>query len=344
MLGNLNEINRLLISLRELNADKQRVPVPALMRHLKARVFLGVNPIFEPIIKFSVQLGLVSVSPKGFAITDVGSELLDQNPEEFYELQPLQRDILVRKCYMDGALRAEMKDFVKSFEANEDSAAVTWSPVDSVPLGETEWLADHLLQLRVLRKEKELLVVTEEYRTTFLQFHDEGGDFSEEQLERYLKEKRLLGDMAEAFVVKYEQERLRAAGHRAESACVKPISRIRVSAGYDINSFDGKSVGMAHDRFIEVKGSGKAGVQFIWTINEMKRAEALGKNYWIYFVGEIDRKNGVVKRAPVLIQNPYHMLKTDQNFKSQTQSMLVQINSAGNLLEPAVKIRVRRGK
>jgi hypothetical protein len=344
MRGNLNEINRLLISLRELSADKQRVPAPVLLRHLKARVFLGVNPIFEPIINFSVQLGLTSVSPRGFAMTAVGIELLDQNQEELYELQPLQRDILVRKCYLDGALRAEMKNVVKLFEADEDSGTITWSPVDSLPLEMNEWLADHLLQLGVLRKEKDLLVVTEQYRTTFLQFQDEGGDFSEEQLERYLKEKRLLADMAEAFVVKYEQERLRAAGHTAESACVKQISRIRVSAGYDVNSYDGKSTGLAHDRFIEVKGSGKAGVQFIWTVNEMKRAETLGKNYWIYFVGEVDRKNGVVKRAPVLIQNPYHMLKTDKNFKAQAQSMLIQINSAGTLLQPAVKIHVRRSK
>jgi Domain of unknown function (DUF3883) len=344
MLGNLNEINRLLISLRELSADRQRVPTSMLKRHLQTRVFLGVNPNFEPIMDFSVQLGLISMTPKGIAVTATGIELLDENPEEFYELQTRQRDILMRKCYLDGVLRTEMKALVKLFEADEDSAAITWSPVDSVPLEDKEWLADHLLQLGVLRKEKGLLIVTEEYRATFLQFQDEGGDFSEEQLERYLKEKRLLADIAETYVIKYEQERLRAAGCRAEAACVKQISRVRVSAGYDINSFDGQSVGLAHDRFIEVKGSGKSGVQFIWTLNEMKKAEALDKNYWIYFVGEIDRKNGIIKRAPVLIQNPYYMFKTDKSFESQAHSMLVRINSAGMVLEPVIKIRTRRGR
>ena len=99
MVDNLNEINRLLVSLRELSADKQRVPESTLKQHLKARVFLGVNPIFEPIIEFAVQLGLTSTTAKGIALTVTGLELLDENPEEFYELRPRQCELLVRKCY-----------------------------------------------------------------------------------------------------------------------------------------------------------------------------------------------------------------------------------------------------
>jgi hypothetical protein len=109
MVGNLNELNRLLISLRELNSDKQRVSVSLLKRHLRLRVFLGTNPAFEPIIEFAVQLGLATLTHSGIALTHAGIALLAENPADFYELRPRQCALLVRKCYLDGALRKEMK-------------------------------------------------------------------------------------------------------------------------------------------------------------------------------------------------------------------------------------------
>jgi hypothetical protein len=339
MVDNLNELNRLLVSLRELSPNKQRVPVSVLTRHLRARVFLGVNPKFEPIIEFAVQLGLASSTRKGVALTQIGRDLLEENPEEFYELRPRQCALLMRKCYLDGTLRSEMKRLVAKFESENDLKPIAWSALDSEPLGDTEWLAEHLLQLGVLARKDELLVVAEEYRTTFMQFCDEGGDFTAEQHEQYLKEKRLLADIAESFVVKYEQNRLHNAGHTAESACIKKISKTRVHAGYDINSFDGQSKGLAHDRFIEVKGSGQANLRFIWSPNEMEKAKELGNKYWIYFVGQIDKKYSLVHRAPVLIQNPHVRLQTDSQFKSQPQTMLVQAVLSGAALKPAVKIR-----
>ena len=339
MVGNLNELNRLLISLRELSPNKQRVSVAMLTRHLKDRVFLGVNPIFEPIMDFAVQLGLTSSTTRGIALTPEGLEFLRENPDEFYELRPRQCALLVRKCYLDGAFRREMKEFVKKFEAESPEAPIAWSAVDSEPLGELEWIANHLLQLGVLVRQNDSLFVADLYRATIMQFGDEGGDFTEEQFERYLIEKRVLAGIAELFVVQFEQERLRSAQHAAEAACVKQISRIRVNAGYDVNSFNGRSVGLTHDRFIEVKGSGQAAVRFIWTPNEMEKAKQLGDKYWIYFVGDIDRRKGLVGRSPVLIQNPYARLQEGVVFKAEPQSMVVRANLAGTPLNPAIRIR-----
>jgi hypothetical protein len=282
---------------------------------------------------------LASSTQKGVVLTPIGWSLLEENPEEFYELRPRQCALLMRKCYLDGALRSEMKRLVAKFEVENDVKPIAWSALDSEPLGDVEWLAEHLLQLGVLTRQRELFVVAEEYRTTFMQFYDEGGDFTAEQHEQYLKEKRLLADIAESFVVKYEQNRLQNAGHKAEAACVKKISKTRVHAGYDINSFNGQSKGLAHDRFIEVKGSGQANVRFIWSPNEMEKAKKLGDKYWIYFVGQIDKKNGLVNRAPVLIQNPNDQIQKNSQFKSLPQTMLVQAILSGAMLKPAMKIR-----
>jgi hypothetical protein len=266
--------------------------------------------------------------------------MLGENREELYELQSGQQALLVRKCYLDGALRAEMKEFVKKLSAEAETSDIVWSSVDSEPFGELAWLSDHLIQLGVLASEKHLLRVTPDYKEAVSQFLDEGGDFTEEQMENYLREKRLLASIAESFALEFERKRLAERGYRLESCCVQRISKLRVNAGYDIKSFDGASKHLNHDRFIEVKGSGKVTVRFIWTRNELQKAASLGEHYWIYFVGGIDRKNRLVTREPVMIRNPHVALKSDRRFHVQPDgSILVEGNVLG--LPLVHKLRVK---
>jgi len=168
---------------------------------------------------------------------------------------------------------------VKRLSLDPATGRMMWSSLDSEPFGEIEWLSRHLVQLGVLSANEHLLVVTDHYKETISQFLDEGGDLTEEQMEKYFREKRLLADLAETFVVEFEKSRLAGAGHKLESGCVQRISKHRVNAGYDINSFDGVSKNLNHDRFIEVKGSGKPTVHFFWSQNEMQKAARLGDKY-----------------------------------------------------------------
>jgi len=332
MITNLNEINRILLALRRLCKRRNSIPRHILIDYLNGSVIMGQNPEFDPILNFTHHLGIITIRRIGIAVAPLGDELLTNNSNEFYELQPEQRTLLVRRCYLDGPLRSEMKRLVKLLHPHPSTGRMTWSSVDSEPFGEIEWLSRHLLQLGVLSSSGHLLSVTDFYRETISQFLDEGGDFTEEQMEKSLREKRLLAELAEEFVLEFEKSRLIGAGYRLESACVQRISKHRVSAGYDINSFDASSSPLKHDRFIEVKGSGKATVFFYWTQNEVKMAEKLGQKYWIYFVGGIDRKNRLVTREPVMIQNPQVHLKSDARFKIEAFTRLVEGNVCGNLL------------
>jgi hypothetical protein len=339
MIANLNEINRVLLALCRLTKRQKRIPRGILVDFLKGAVILGQNPEFDPVLDFTSRLGLIAIRRSGVSMTPFGMELLVENVAELYELQPQQRVLLVRRCYLDGPLRSEMKALVKRLSPEPLTGKLMWSSVDSEPFGEIEWLSRHLMQLGVLSADQHLLVVTEHYQETISQFLDEGGDFTEEQMEKNLREKRLLGDLAETYVVDFEKARLAKGGHRLESACVKRISKLRVNAGYDINSFDGSSKKLSHNRFIEVKGSGKPTVYFFWSQNEIQKAAKLGDKYWIYFVGGIDRKNRLVTREPFMIQNPHVRLKSDSEFRVQPNNMLVEGNFCGNLLSGKTKIK-----
>lgn len=332
MIANLNEVNRVLLTLRRLTKQRKSVSRGILIDVLKGAVILAQNPEFDPILDFTVRLGIVAVRRNDLSITPLGTELLAENVTELYELQPRQKVLLLRRCYLDGPLRPEMKMLVKSLSADPVSGRMTWSSLDSEPFGENEWISQHLVQLGVLNANQHLLVVSDHHKETISQFLDEGGDYTEEQMEKNLREKRLLADLAESFVVEFERERLAEVGHKLEAACVQRISKHRVNAGYDINSFAGPSKNLNHDRFIEVKGSGKATVFFFWTPNEMKVAEKMGDKYWIYFVGGIDKNKRLATRQPVMLQNPHARLKLDARFEIQPHNMLVKGNVCGNLI------------
>jgi hypothetical protein len=334
MITSLNEINRVLLALRRLGKRRKRIPRGILVEFLNGAVILAQNPEFDPVLDFTHRLGIILVRQNYVSITSLGMELLTENIGDLYELQPKQRILLFRRCYLDGPLRTQMKALLARMSPDPASGNMTWSSLDSEPFGEIDWLSRHLVQLGVLSANEHLLVVTDHFKETISQFLDEGGDFTEEQMEKSLREKRLLGELAETFVVEFEKTRLAGVGHKLESGCVQRISKHRVNAGYDVKSFDGLSKNLNHDRFIEVKGSGKKTVYFFWTQNEIQKATSLGEKYWIYFVGEIDRKNLFVQREPVMIQNPLACLKSDPRFQIRPNNMLVEANVCGKLIAP----------
>ena len=140
-------------------------------------------------------------------------------------------------------------------------------------------------------------------------------------------------------MLQYERSRLTAAGLRSEALCVRQISQIRVHAGYDIESFDGRSPDLSFNRFIEVKGSGQSQVRFMWSPNEIKVAERLKERYWIYFVGGIERKGRRVTREPILIQNPLLHMQQSTLYASRPNGLIVEGKTSGNLLNPPLTLK-----
>lgn len=340
MIDNLNDINRVLLGLQALEVTRSRVSRKLLLRYLSGDVIYGQNPAFEPVLDFLKSLGVISEQSDRFGITTLGRELLGENSAKAYELLPLQRSLLVRKCYLDGPFRPQAKALVKKFVLDPNTGYLTWSSIDSEPLGELEWLGFHFVQLGVVRRLQHMLVITPLYNKVFINFQDEGADFTEAQFDRVLKEKRLLGNIAESFVVQWERQRLKRSGHRLEAACVTRISKRRVNAGYDISSFDGSSHLLAHDRFIEVKGSGQTTLRFVWTPNEMQKAAALRLSYWIYFVGGIERRRRVVKREPVMLRDPHATVTASTGFTVQPEGkVLVLANISGRPLHRETQIK-----
>ena len=104
--------------------------------------------------------------------------------------------------------------------------------------------------------------------------------------EKSLIENRKLGAQAEHAIVEFEKQRLRKLGKFAQAELVKRISAINVSAGYDIESFNGDTDAIFPNRFIEVKATQGTEIRFYWSFNEIRVAKKKKNSYWIYMLRE----------------------------------------------------------
>ena len=138
-----------------------------------------------------------------------------------------------------------------------------------------------------------------------------------EELQQRQGHRRLLGEEAERFVLKFEQARLNS--HKEPEL----ISPYWADAGYDIASYDSFD-SETHDRFIEVKSF--AGTpQFYWTRNEMDTARIKREKYFLYLVD----RDLVHKRdySPIIIRNPYsNVLRNETDWNKRVDKYLIYSN------------------
>lgn len=309
------------------HADKQ-----AVIRHCEGTVIEGRMPDHEASIEYAAQIGLLEIRGKHVSITEEGSAFLELNPGKLYDLSDGQKRFLLRACYLHGPFREDCLKVLSNFSASYSKGTYRWSWVDSPALEGGEFLLEQLRELGLVAREEYWYEVNAEFVDTIATFLAEGKGFTEERFLEYLREKEEIGKIAESLVLESEAQRLRKAGHVAEAMSIRSISRLRVNAGYDIESFDGRSLGVSYDRFIEVKGAKGSKVHFFWSDNEIKVAEELGNKYWIYFQGGIDVDSMKAKNKLLTFQDPVETILNDAKFTKTPHGIIIEAALRGRIL------------
>lgn len=325
MIPYIAELNRVLITTNSLSYEITGVERGTLIEQCKSIVIEGRMPDHSDTIEFSIQIGLLEAKgKKKVLLTEAGKTFLQFNPNKNYDLSQEQKKYLIRSFFLDGVFQKQLKECFRCFVISEKKETFTWSAIDGTPFGDKIWIISHIEQLGLIRRLKTGYIVNKEYAHTVAAFINEPKGYTEAQLLEWLEEKKKLGNIAEQIVFNFEVSRLKALGHIIESTCVKMVGKLKTNAGYDIESFDGKSKGMHFDRFIEVKGSGDPKLRFVWSQNEIKVAEKLGERYWIYYQGAINRKTGTSILKPIMIQNPFYTLEKDTRLTRTPNGIVVE--------------------
>ncbi len=138
---------------------------------------------------------------------------------------------------------------------------------------------------------------------------------SQETLKKIIANQEAGGELAEEWVVKFEQERLQ---NHSLVKTIRRISLLDVAAGFDVVSFNDEA-SMKINRLIEVKSyAGK--LQFYWTKNEIKTAQLRGDKYFLYLVdrSKMDEKD----YEPEVIQNPFERVYMNEDWEREVQVYL----------------------
>jgi hypothetical protein len=301
MIEYLDEINRLLWACEALGGGK--TDLETVVGLCSSSVLRARFPNHRETIEFCSKVGIVALRGTSIVVTKLGQEFWEANPQRRYELTPEQAKLFVKTCLYTEEYRDGLEGLFGQLTADYAKEELSVSQIDDPPLKVDPRLFGNLRQLGVLSQVGTKLVVPTAHSAALASFSAK--QLSLPLLKKMLEEQDQVGDLAERIALAFERERLKNAGFERESDHVWRVSNLNAAAGYDIESFNGRTENLIHNRFIEVKGSRGIHIDFHWSKNEIHKAEELGDNYWLYFVRGINLQQQSADDQPECIQNPF---------------------------------------
>ncbi len=126
------------------------------------------------------------------------------------------------------------------------------------------------------------------------------------ELKKNLEQQQINGELAEKFVMKFEELRL------SEKDGIQWIAPYDPGAGYDVSSFNDES-STSNDRLIEVKSYSGSNMYFYWSKNEVDTARKHADKYCIYLVNRDELLN--INYEPVIVFNPIENILNNDEWK-----------------------------
>ncbi|MDB4839891.1 DUF3883 domain-containing protein [Nitrosopumilus sp.] len=273
-------------------------------------------PNYDEIETFCLKLNLIIKNDAEIKLTEFGIELF----ELFENDLSLANKKIVEQCFEIQDIKKNIENALEKFHYSNGKK---WFPKwDVVNLFENVQILPILYQTGFLQKNDLSIIINPEFDKLISKKVKK--KITLEQLEKNLEHQKKIGDIAEEIVLNFEKNRLKNLGFEDESNKTRKISIDFANAGYDIESFNGKTSDGLPNRFIEVKGTTKKELDFHWSINEINTAKNLGSNYWIYHVSEIDVQNKISINEPKMINNPYDSIFSNDLFEKNIESYYIK--------------------
>ena len=279
-------------------------------------------PNYDEIENFCLKLNLIIKTSDDIKLTKFGIEI----SELFKQDVSLANKKIVEQCFETQDIKKNIENALEKFHYSDGK---NWIPKwDVVSLFENVHILPILYQTGFLQKNDLSVIINPEFEKLISLKSKK--KIPLEQLEKNLEHQKKIGNIAEEFVLNFEKNRLKNLGFEEESNKIRQISIDFSNAGYDIESFNGKTKDGVPDRFIEVKGTTKKEFSFYWSINEINTAKELSSNYWIYHVSEIDVQNKTSSNDPKMINNPYENIFSNDLFQKNIESYHIQEQDDNN--------------
>lgn len=264
------------------------------------------NPV-ESVIEESLNSGLIDLSSGFYFLTIKGKKICSHHKQPGYKLANRTKDTFI-KCVF---LNVESNDwccseFISKFKVDSILRTFVYDRRSNVIKDATNWLI-LLSSVGLIKVDKEKAIINRNYLGIINEMLLKIRSPVYEKTSEIKKDKKEVGDLTESLAMKYEKERLSAAGCPSLALLVQQISLVDQSAGYDILSFQGSGSQPTENIYIEVKGTKKEEFCFFWSHNEMNIAKKQADKYWIYGYTKADITKECAD-GPLKIRNPISSL------------------------------------
>lgn len=312
-------INKIICTLKKFGGKDNKITKNGLLAEVIKDPQIGEGmcqqQIYEKHVTVCQKLDLLTEDSKNFILTDFG--------QSYYNLIPPKG---VNHKNIDKKSEEIIQELtVKIFEKTEFIKNELGESLVNIQIknGETNFLINKKekdkINKNVLEILKDLQLIS--YQRGQYQIASKIGHkmpktqtnpTSEEELYNILKIQREIGKKAEYATIDFEMDRLRKLGVKEQVlGRINRISETDTSAGYDIDSFEGPTVGINFDRFIEVKATTGNYPVFYWSENEKEKAKKYGEKYFIYIWINFGKPEQQLIEP---IQNPYRQI-VEENYE-----------------------------
>jgi len=317
MIKNINEINRIVNGIHGLSKDPKKGALKNdVIRHCEM-VIGGEFADHDQTIDFSAAIGLLERRRNRLLLSAKGRDFFGLNNGRSYELNKSQKGFFIDHCLFEGRISDNIKTILAQFVPDYETGMFQWSKADDSPLKGDPLLIEIMKQSNLILEKEDLYLIAPEYSPTVDTFLHNSQFISPQELVKKLKRQEDLGNIAEQMILDYEEKRLKSLGHAIESKSIQWISKLNVSAGYDIRSFNTHSKDLIYDRFIEVKGSTTKQIHFYWSANEIETAKRLGDRYWLYYQPIQPLSTLYTMMEPIMIKDPYKKIWSNKNVEKK---------------------------
>jgi len=321
-LGNFEDIKELLLDV--LAADEPR-PIEVLKKYCLDRS-IDLAYSVDGIVGLLLFIEWVIENDEGLVLSKPKNQF-------FFESELVFKKHIIEALFLQLKEKGVLHRFIPidaiKFDISNNTIALR---SNNIPL-EFSGTRNLLIELEFLLIHdlvKNLLLVNSEFTNYFEEVvnwinHENLQDISARSLsyDQFLNIQRMkeeYGEQAEDFVLRFEQGRLK---DHPDVGRIRIISKLDVSAGYDIISFNSLQ-SEEIDRFIEVKSySGK--VSFYWSVNEVWNAQMKGNKYFLYLVNRRYMNNEDYE--PLIIRNPYLHVFLSGEWNKDSQSWYIERSS-----------------
>ena len=232
-------------------------------------------------------------------------------------------DLLIKK--INKMFLSELKEDVE-FKIIFNGSSVLYDENDNLIVSNSAFkfkypvIRQFLLDFKIIDKHPYInnnFIVNEQYKKYFrhvpVSLDVNKKSLTLEELKRRQEIQNQYGENAERFVVDYEKSKFKS--HELVEA-IEMISDLNVGAGYDVVSLISDDSNRI-DKFIEVKSYQGKKPYFYWSKNEVRKANEIQENYFLYLVNrdEIDSK----EYSPVMISNPYSEVFDSLDWKNECE-------------------------